>query len=62
MVICIVAKKPKEFYHIDLNGNQLYSQKYYFGFNYDYDIAKVVTDMPDPLYIVVGEWILLYTR
>lgn len=43
----IVAKNPKEFHHINLKEQRLYQQDYYFGFNFEYDIAKVVTDKPN---------------
>ncbi len=52
----IVAKNSKAFYHIDSSGQRLYNKEYYFGFNYEYDIAKVVTDMPDVNPFVHERW------
>lgn len=53
---CCVAKEPKKFHHIDLNGQRLYSQNYYFGFNYHFGIAKVVTDSPNVDPFVHSRW------
>jgi hypothetical protein len=53
---CIVAKNSKKFYHIDIRGQRLYNKEYYFGFNYEYEIAKVVTDMPNVDPFVHTRW------
>jgi hypothetical protein len=53
---CMVAKNPKAFYHIDSRGQRLYNKEYYFGFNYEYEIAKVVTDMPNVNPFVHERW------
>lgn len=40
----IVAKEPKAFHHINSHGQRLYDKNYYFGHNFENEIAKVVTD------------------
>ncbi|MBX2949543.1 MAG: WG repeat-containing protein [Crocinitomicaceae bacterium] len=52
----MVAINSKAFYHIDSSGKRLYTKEYYFGFNYKYGIAKVVTDMPDVDPFVHERW------
>lgn len=52
----MVAKWPKAFYHINRNGEKLYSKEYYYGFNYKNGIAKVVCDMPDVNPFVHERW------
>lgn len=52
----MVAKWAKAFYHINRNGEKLYSKEYYYGFNYNNGIAKVVCDMPDVNPFVHERW------
>lgn len=41
----IVAIEPKLFHHINNKGERLYDKSYYFGLDFNNDIAKVVTKM-----------------
>lgn len=52
----MVAKNSKAFYHIDSSGQRLYHKDYYYGFNYESGIAKVVSDMPDVNPFVHERW------
>lgn len=52
----IVALKPKAFYHINNQGDRLYSKSYYYGLDFNNGIAKVVTDLPDVNPFMFERW------
>ncbi len=52
----MVARCPKAFYHINSNGRKLYDKVYYYGFNFENGIAKVVCNMPDANPFVHARW------